>query len=79
MKLKFIKFLPKNTGTDLTLISEDPTIYTPKVYDNPLSFLKKGSVIWVKKETYSVYELTEDITDANKNDFIESIKSSEHQ
>lgn len=67
MKLKLIQSHPIDTAIDLVLISEEHGIYIPKVYNTPLSFLKKGSVIWVKKEThYNVYELTENITDKDE-------------
>lgn len=41
MKLKLIQSHPIDTAIDLVLISEEHEIYIPKVYNTPLSFLKK--------------------------------------
>ena len=79
MELIFIGSHSIDNQTKLDLISKsEPQIYIPSDYNNCFSYLKKGSVVWVRKDTYNVYELTEDITAKNEKEFIESIISAEN-
>lgn len=60
-KLKFIG--NRTEGSKITLIQIDGNIYCPDSYVNPLSYLKKGCILWIKKDddSFNVYELTEDM------------------
>lgn len=77
MDLMLIERNKRDNSTDLVCISEENQIYVPQIIANTLAYLKKGSVVWVKREAYDVYELMEDITEVNADDFINSIKSAE--
>lgn len=78
MKLIFKGTYPIDNSTNLVSISNEYPIFIPQAYYNHLSYLKKGNVVWVKEDTYNVYELTEDITGRNEKEFIESIISAEN-
>ena len=60
--LQFLQNQPKDVPIHLIHIIHN--IYIPDIYNNPLSYLKKGSVIWVLyNEQYYVYELTSSISE----------------
>ena len=75
MDLMLIERNKIDNSTDLVCISEENQIYVPQIIANSPAYLKKGSVVWVKREAYDVYELMDDITEVNANDFVNSIKS----
>ena len=77
MDLMLIERNKRDNSTDLVCISEENQIYVPQIIANTPAYLKKGSVVWVKREAYDVYELINDITEVNADDFINSIKSAE--
>ncbi len=77
MELKLIERNKRDSSTDLVCISNESQIYVPKVIVGSPAYLKKGSVIWVKRELYNIYELTEDITENNKDEFIAHLQSVE--
>jgi hypothetical protein len=77
MDLMLIERNKRDNSTDLVCISEENQIYVPQIIANTPAYLKKGSVVWVKREAYDVYELMDDITEVNADDFINSIKSAE--
>ena len=74
MDLMLIERNKRDNSTDLVCISEENQIYVPQIIANTPAYLKKGSVVWVKREAYDVYELMDDITEVNADDFINSIK-----
>ena len=77
MDLMLIERNKRDNATDLVCISEENQIYVPQIIVNSPAYVKKGSVVWVKREAYDVYELMDDITEVNADDFINSIKSAE--
>lgn len=77
MDLMLIERNKRDNSTDLVCISEENQIYVPQIIANSPAYLKKGSVVWVKREAYDVYELMDDITEVNADDFVNSIKSAE--
>lgn len=77
MDLMLIERNKRDNYTDLVCISEENQIYVPQIIANSPAYLKKGSVVWVKREAYNVYELMDDITEVNADDFVNSIKSAE--
>ena len=77
MDLMLIERNKRDNPTDLVCISEENQIYVPQIIANSPAYLKKGSVVWVKREAYDVYELMDDITEVNADDFVNSIKSAE--
>ena len=77
MDLMLIERNKRDNSTDLVCISEENQIYVPQIIANSPAYLKRGSVVWVKREAYDVYELMDDITEVNADDFVNSIKSAE--
>jgi hypothetical protein len=77
MDLMLIERNKRDNSTDLVCISEENQIYVPQIIANSPAYLKKGSVVWVKREAYNVYQLMDDITEVNADDFVNSIKSAE--
>ena len=62
---------------ELRCISEEDEIYVTKnIYNGP-AYLKAGSSILVSNRLYTVYELTEDINELNKDEFIEKIRKAQ--
>ena len=77
MDLMLIERNKRDNSTDLVCISEENQIYVPQILANSPAYLKTGSVVWGKREAYNVYELMDDITEVNADDFVNSIKSAE--
>lgn len=77
MDLMLIERNKRDNSTDLICISEENQIYAPRIIANSPAYLKKGSVVWVKRDTYDVYQLMDDISEDNADDFVNSIKSAE--
>ena len=77
MDLMLIERNKRDNSTDLVCISEENQIYVPQIIVNSPAYLKKGSVVWVKRQAYDVYELTEDITDENQNELIKRLQRAE--
>ena len=77
MDLMLIERNKRDNSTDLVCISEENQIYVPQIIANSPAYLKKGSVVWVKRDTYDVYQLMDDISEDNADDFVNSIKSAE--
>ena len=72
--VKFIDVRPFDSKVDLINLIDN--IYIVEAYNNPLSFLKKGAIIWQQLSSeYKVYELTEswDSSSESNSDFLKRL------
>lgn len=77
--MKLLKFYGTKTLKENivlnSLIDNIETVYVPSIYGNSIASLKQNCPIWIKRDDcYDVYILTENITEENKEVFINEIK-----
>lgn len=75
---KLLSFVDNKTLEDASSVGGDGLkeikndVFVPSFLVNPLSYLKKGCIIWIRaNENHSVYELTRDSSESELLSFIE--------
>ena len=77
MTVNLIKMCRRASDVDLVQVIQEKPIYALRTIAESPFCLKQGSKVWVKHDCYTVYELTEDVTNKNVEEFVKDIQDAE--